>query len=107
VQVQVTNTRLGVLTDKSGVFVLRGELPSGRVYVTASLIGFATADREIHIRPGAGVVDIGTISLPARAIELVPPICQITRHRPREAAGKSIEQRRDSLGTYWLLCTEP
>ena len=105
-QVQVPVARVGVIADISGAFVLSGALPRGGARVTVAMIGFATVEREIHIRPGAHVIDVGTIALPARPIHLVPNICDVARERPRKADGKSIEQRRDSTGTFWIICNK-
>ncbi len=59
--IRIEGTASGAITQKGGVFVIR-KVPSGRITVVASFVGFETARQMVFIRPGETTTMVMTIA---------------------------------------------
>ena len=89
VQVSVEGTGIGTLTNAEGRFLLR-DVPTGQQTVTLTLIGFG--EEHVTAVVTTGTVDLGTIRLYARAVELEGVVVTGTAiASQRREVGSSIE----------------
>ena len=61
--------QIGATTDTAGAFRIRGHARPGRYVLAAARVGYAPVRRRIHVRR-EGTVDVGTLPMRARSVEL-------------------------------------
>jgi hypothetical protein len=67
--VQLPELQIGATTDEAGAFRIQGHAFPGRYVFTTARVGYAPVRRRIHVRR-AGTVDVGTLAMRARMIEV-------------------------------------
>jgi hypothetical protein len=69
VGVHLPELRIGATTDTAGAFRIQGHALPGPYVFAAARVGYAPVRRRIRIRP-EGTVDVGTLTMRARMVEL-------------------------------------
>jgi hypothetical protein len=110
VRVRLVEANLGVRTDSTGTFQIRGHVRPDRYVLDATLLGYTAQQRRIRIR-SAGTVNVGTLRVRPSVIhldDLIVPECMRFEQAPTDTApGSSVRAERDSRGTFWMVCRPP